>query len=261
MLMDVAASKADVLPAYNDEFSGSRMLAQCWADVQRVVRASSVLRSGGAGYSVLRDEHHSPREVTAEMTQPRAFPSALPPVVVVLWGATAAAVLTCAREALGRATPPQLLAQESVRRWQQAKPSNAKATFAAAVAAVDAAQLRRRLHALAAGRPCDGVVRPFAVERPPPQRRRPSQCSAPEDDDAFTSSAHSDAPPVLAAAPGGAPRVAFVFGGEASYLGMGRSLYDSSSTFRAAMEECDAMFRRHATGSSLPVCPNPSLVG
>ena len=41
-------------------------------------------------------------------------------------------------------------------------------------------------------------------------------------------------------------RVAFLFGGESHYMNMGLDLYKNNTFFRASMQECDDMLRRHA---------------
>lgn len=57
------------------------------------------------------------------------------------------------------------------------------------------------------------------------------------------------------------PRVAFVFGGENSFLQMGRSLFESSAIFRQAMEECDAMFRKYTSVRLLKAMYEPKQKG
>src|SRR5262249_11224688 len=48
-----------------------------------------------------------------------------------------------------------------------------------------------------------------------------------------------------------APRVGYLFTGQgAQYVGMGRTLYETQPLFRAALDECEALFQA-ATGTSL----------
>lgn len=131
---------------------------------------------------------------------------------VVLRGADAAQVQAAAGSKLDQVPAEGNLASLPIK-FASASESSA---CSVSVVARTAPQLHTRLEAAQRGRPSAGVSK---LLRAKPRAHGPSKRPA---------------------------KVALVFGGESHYLDMGRQLFETNPTFRAALTECDRLFMRHA---------------